>query len=59
MKKCAFVASILLMMSIGLVPIVLMSCATKIPVYTMCFDNQDGSVVNAKEAMKGTKKVGT
>ncbi|MPN59422.1 hypothetical protein SDC9_207143 [bioreactor metagenome] len=55
-KKCAFVASILLMMSIGLVPIVLMSCANKIPVYTICFDSQVGSVVSAKGSMKGTKR---
>ncbi len=55
MKNCAVVASILLMISIGCVPIVLMSCSNEIPVYTVRFDSQVGNAIVEMTVLKGSK----
>jgi len=55
MKKYAVVASILLMISMGFVPIVLMSCSNEIPVYTVRFDSQGGNAIEPIEALKNSK----
>ena len=55
MKKSAVVASILLMISIGFVPIVLMSCSNEIPIYTVRFDSQGGNAIEPFEALKNSK----
>jgi uncharacterized repeat protein (TIGR02543 family) len=55
MKKSAVVAIILLMILIGFVPIVLMSCSNEIPVYTVRFDSQGGNAIEPIEALKNSK----
>jgi uncharacterized repeat protein (TIGR02543 family) len=55
MKKSAVVESILLMISIGFVPIVLMSCSNEIPIYTVRFDSRGGNAIEPIEALKNSK----
>ncbi|MEA5108566.1 MAG: InlB B-repeat-containing protein [Sphaerochaeta associata] len=55
MKKSAVVASILLMISIGFVPIVLVSCSNEIPVYTVRFDSRGGNAIEPIETLKNSK----
>lgn len=55
MKKSAVVASILLMISIGFVLIVMVSCSNEILVYTVRFDSQGGNDIEPIEALKNSK----
>ena len=55
MKKGPMATTLLFSMVPLLIVVVLISCSNEVPWYTVNFNSQGGSVVNAIEVLKGSK----